>query len=300
MKNKIFQVSGDYYNKFIFDSIQFSYSLIDNNTISLSLKDSNSNTFSTKLIVEAYHGICKASDSTTLNIIKDENDKIANSVELKLGLNGPFSNQCSNIEENEPSPPFNGCYADNSWCTENNSKETIRNTIWFKLKGPSNGILNLKTSGFNTRIALYEANTANDLLNNNYKLLAANDDNASGTSAILKNVHVVPGKTYYLQLDGYKGEVGECFINYYSENIEIFPNPTISYINIIISSENEAEGTLKIFNLSGEQMASKKIKITPQLNKFIFDLSALNQGLYFLSFQTNDYTYVSKFVKIKP
>lgn len=128
-------------------------------------------------------------------------DQVCDAQLISLGMNGPYSNVNSTIETGEPIPSTSGCYAQNSWCPG----ETISHTQWYKFVAPASGRVSIHTSpsNWNSQLALYAANQCGDLLNNNYTLLAANDDSISNnTNAFIAPVCVTPGQTYYVQIDG--------------------------------------------------------------------------------------------------
>lgn len=76
------------------------------------------------------------------------------------------------------------------------------------------------------------------------------------------------------------------------ERIEVFPNPVIDNLNIVISEENR-EGVLVIYNLLGQKIHQTLIK----QSELQINLSNLPKGTYILSYFNNSHKYSSKFIK---
>ncbi len=139
------------------------------------------------------------------------NDNICDALDITNNIDGETV-ACSNIgatsQSNEPRPNAVGCNVQNGWC-----ESTLHNTVWFSFTAPASGSIDID---FNTAIdlqmALWEANTCSDLLNANKRMLvAANDDSGSagGYSPRLIDLScLIPGKTYYVQIDGWNGATG--------------------------------------------------------------------------------------------
>ena len=69
-------------------------------TVSLTLKNEVKieGSFIASIRVLGEQGSCSASDSVNFNIVIPPNDDISNSISLKLGENGPYSNNCATVE----------------------------------------------------------------------------------------------------------------------------------------------------------------------------------------------------------
>jgi len=241
--------------------------------------------FTTLLKVTGIQGNCRTSDSVTLTVRMSANDDIENAIELKLGPNGPFSNACGTIQGNEPFPGITGCTTQTSWC-DDNTGTPIHNTIWFTFKGPSDGSITIDTRGFNDRICVYGADSAGDIIsvnNSRYRILAANDDRSDlDNTALISKLIVTSGKTYWLQLDGFQGEEGNCTIELFSNNIELFPNPTTGKFDILISYPKEAIADIYIYSSLGTAVLWNRVYVTNNTPKFSFDGSKLSSGIYYV------------------
>ena len=139
------------------------------------------------------------------------NDDVCDALDITDFINGEDVN-CSNIgatsQSNEPRPNASGCNVQNGWC-----ENTLHNTIWFSFEAPASGSIDID---FNTAIdlqmALWEANSCSDLFTANSRMLvAANDDNGSAggySPRLIDLACLIPGRTYFLQIDGWNGATG--------------------------------------------------------------------------------------------
>ena len=75
-----------------------------------------------------------------------------------------------------------------------------------------------------------------------------------------------------------------------SDNIKIYPNPTLSIINIIDEQNQLQNSTILIKNYLGELVFNSPF--TSQIN-----LSSLSTGMYFLTLQNGDYSSTVKVIK---
>lgn len=139
------------------------------------------------------------------------NDDICDALDVTLNIGGApvvCSNYGATVQNNEPRPMAMGCDLQNGWC-----ENTLHNTVWFKFTAPTSGSIDID---FNTPIdlqmALWEADNCQALqVLSNRMMVAANDDSGSagGYSPRITNQScLIPGKTYYVQIDGWNGTVG--------------------------------------------------------------------------------------------
>lgn len=263
-----------------------------NNVLTLTLKDDvrQDGSFDTYVKVTGTHGDCSASDSVLLHVLIPKNDDIANAIGLGLGHNGTFSNQCGTAETSEPNPPTAGCDLPDNWCPPTPGTTAIDNSIWFTFQGTSNGKITIQTKGFDTQIAVYEANSASDLLSGssaNYTRLAANDNTDRGDEAAIEDLPVEHGKTYYLQVDGNDGAYGNLTINLLSNTIEVYPNPSNDIFHLTISSFYGGQAHLGVYSLTGQQILSKTITTSQDANTVDLDLTGKPAGLYLFRAEIN-------------
>lgn len=260
-------------------------------SLTLTLKDEarQHGSFDTYVKVTGSHGDCSSSDSVLLHVIMPPNDDVAYALDLKLGSNPTFSNECGTAQTNEPNPPMTGCFIKNNWCPRASGTPLIYNSVWFKFMGPSNGKITIQTQGFDTQIAVYEANSAAALLSgdpSNYTLVAANDNLTSGqTNAEIEDLPVMPGKTYWLQVNGANGASGDLNVNLLDNTIEVYPNPSNGIFHLTVSSFRGGDAQLAVFTLTGQQILSKTVPVSLNSNTVDLDLSSFRSGLYL--FRTN-------------
>jgi len=163
------------------------------------------------LHVEGTQGRCPATDSVWVSFVPDN---VCDAMELGYGNWGPFSNRCATAEQGEPLPDTlitNACNTQDSWCPENG----IQNSVWFSFVASQSGSVYIKAPGFDNQIALYQAETCEDIFAGNFILIAANDDYdvEDNSAVILEKTGLEPGKKYWIQLDGSGGGVhGEFYL----------------------------------------------------------------------------------------
>ncbi|MEL6834256.1 MAG: M6 family metalloprotease domain-containing protein [Bacteroidota bacterium] len=157
------------------------------------------------------------------------NDNVCDAFDITANIDGEAV-LCSNLgassQANEPRPNAIGCNVQNGWC-----ENTLHNTVWFSFAAPASGSIDID---FNTAIdlqmALWEADNCSDLFNSDQRMLvAANDDSGSagGFSPRLINLScLIPGKTYYVQIDGWNGASGTFSMSLSDPGINCTVAPT--------------------------------------------------------------------------
>jgi hypothetical protein len=220
-------------------------------------------------------------------------------------MNGPFTNFCATPEENEPVPPpgstgLFGCESQDGWC---DGEDQIDNSLWFKFIAPTGGLVSIATSGFDNQIAVYDATTCDGILEGNYVLLAANDDfpGKEDYSAVIQEISgLIPGKIYWLQVDGSFGGVTGSFmirLNYYrisTDNKEIvaekgvhfsvYPNPNDGSFKILYYIDDHAEATVNIYSLAGTLRYSDTFQPEYGNGERTYRLNKLPSGFYIVEF----------------
>jgi C1A family cysteine protease len=166
--------------------------------------------------VTAIRGTCRGSDTIQVEgFSRPVNDNIRNAAELKEGVSGLFANFWATVEANEPAPPFKDCGALGGtgqvgfWCPDGG----LQNSVWFSFTAINDSV-KVFTDGTYNQIAVYDANSLEDLKNNQYKVLAAYDDNWSPQNGYNKKIaltDLVVGKKYWVQYDGGIGGSNEIF-----------------------------------------------------------------------------------------
>jgi len=259
---------------------------------------------------------CVDSASFSIQLDKPSNDNIANAKLIKTGVNGPFTNECATVESREPKPLGYGCYSQKYWCAESSTGSVLNNTVWFYFYGPSSGAVTIEADSIDGQIALYSADSYQNILSGYYTLLAANDDiSSSNSNSRITSVSVTSGKKYWLQFDGSNGgAVGTFYIKMDAVNstvqtpivdsiissaYTIYPNPVNSSSNLTVKG-NGLKGLstvhVDIFNCFGKNVYSKQLTVS--VNEIIVDLDKnMPDGVYILSLKGSDTSCNRLFIK---
>ena len=176
-------------------------------------------------------------------------------------------NSFATIEENESMPinlPGNDPESDcnNAWCDG-----TLDNTLWFSFTAPTSGCVFISTcfddGVIDTQIALCSAEDCTDPSTVNY--IAANDDMEAACtgntySSELSYCGLTPGASYYIQTDGYEGELGVFYIQVseplkvmetVNSTLAVYPNPAADKL-FVEGIETGAE--IEILYLTGQSV----------------------------------------------
>jgi hypothetical protein len=198
-------------------------------------------------------------------------------------------NSFATLEDNEAMPinlPGNDPESDclNAWCDG-----TLDNTLWFNFMAPASGCIFINTCFddgiIDTQIALCTAEDCTDPSTITY--LSANDDmegpcTGNSYSSELSYCGLTPGATYYIQTDGYDGELGVFYIQITEPNnveevnsneLSIFPNPVNDRLFIQRAHNNEV---IEIRDLAGRIVSSTTYSQTG------IDVSELPCGTYLI------------------
>ena len=306
LKNTTISAKGAANYSFDLSSLASIDTSSENNKLSLTVKDKAllDSSFSIGISVKGSHGTCVASDSIKLQVSIPLFDFVEKSANIKLGKNGPFSNKCASVELYEPRPNDGGCQLENNWCYDgDNTNVVINNSLWFNFNAPSNGLINIATEGFDTRIALYKANKFEDLVSNNisrYKLIAANDNTStSELAASLKEISVEAGKKYWLQVDGFKKASGNFYITLYNNELEAFPNPSFGLVNFQIARNQNSTGTIEIYSSLGSLVYKAILDNSPDKVIQKADLRGNAAGVYIAFITLGTEQYIKKIVLLK-
>ncbi len=241
---------------------------VSSDSLILTLKDQflAYGSFDTYIKVSGSHGSCFDSDSILLHVVMPANDNIEYSAALKLGRNSGYSNECATAQSNEPNPLSSDSFEPNS--------------VWFTFYGPSNGIISIQTEGFDTHIAVYEAESFNDILDDNYALLEVAANSSSGSEAGIENLQVTPLQKYWLQVYGDNGDSGDLTVTLLANSIEVYPNPSSGIFNLTVASEEVGTVETEVFSVTGQRVYHNTFPLTYDSNTFTMDLSGVANGMY--------------------
>ena len=254
-------------------------------------------TFQAFLKVEGSIGSCKSNDSIQLRIVLPGNDNIEDAFFIYPGNNGPFSNNCASGQVKEAFPAPINCYSNTNWCP-GTTDEKIQNSIWFCFAGPTDGIITIDTKGVNNRIAVYDTDSAQYIISGRptmYHIIGANDDRSvSDNTALLKDLDIVPGKKYWLQVETLDSDTGNISISLLSNGIELFPNPGTGKFDVLISKASEGRAMVSIYSSAGKLVISDNPAISTSFNRLSYDLSSNPSGLYYIKVHVDGNEYSKK------
>lgn len=253
-------------------------------------------------------GTCTGNDQFQMLILKPVNDDISNAVQLYLGRSDYFTNICATTEEGEPVPPYTSCTSQLSWCDEcMNGTGILQNSVWFTFVPEITGKISISSTGYDNQIALYDAESPEALYNNDYTLMAANDDRSdSDYRPLIKSQPVTAGKTYWIQVDGsFCGATDDFNISIIdlttgilksgSENLEIYPQPASDYVMIKGDELSNSDVEISVYGVSGQQVYSRSVAV---VNGAIhLDVSFLEPGMYLVNINTGSRLFISRMVK---
>ncbi len=163
---------------------------------------------------------CQSTSSEVPTSIALNGDNVCGAIPIVVGVNGTYSNVGATVEPGEAQPPTTSCGTQNSWCPAPNG--SISNTVWFSFVAPPTGRVSIHflPGNWDSQMALWSASNCSDLLSGAGTLVAANDDSASSPfNAWIAPVCLVPGNTYYIQVDGYSTNTNAAFSLYLEEVI---------------------------------------------------------------------------------
>lgn len=179
---------------------------IGTNNSTLSTTASSAGTFYVQCVITNASG-CTLTTNQITTVVTVAGNEPCSAVALPLGVSGPYTNIGASADAGEPVPASNGCNVQNGWCNS-----TLENTVWFSFVAPPSGrvVINTGAPLWDDQMALYSVTNCGDYLT--YTQLAANDDGGDGSfAAKITSICLVPGQTYYLQVDGYNGASNGAF-----------------------------------------------------------------------------------------
>ncbi len=277
-------------------------------------KTSTDSTITLKIFVNGSVDSCSTTGEYDIELVFHNNDNITNAFPLSIdSLQGPFDNTCATIEENEPIPTVGNCVTQGEWCgceLGDDYEFILGNSTWFTFIAPSSGVVGIFTSGYDNQIAVYDADSPEDILSgnpSNYSIIGANDDYSnSDFSAKIPNLTVTPGKKYWIQADGSAcNATGEFKIKITSDGVvgisenkipsqdvaNIYPNPANDFLTV--QKKNTSNSiNIKIFNLSGKLIYTNQVST----NSIDIDTRSFSRGFYIIQVSDGDTLQVNKLV----
>lgn len=81
------------------------------------------------------------------------------------------------------------------------------------------------------------------------------------------------------------------------ENIEVYPNPASDFITLSIDTRENVSATVRLTNISGQEVVSRVIRNVTGNSKTTLDLSEVSKGIYFVNVTLGDKNYTYKVIK---
>lgn len=254
-------------------------------------------------------GTCSGSAEIAITSkLNPENDDVCDAFELSYGKNGPFTNKNATTQDGEPHPPASddGCNKDGYWCSE---EPALDNSVWFKFT--ANGdIASIDAPGFDNQIAVYSATSCDDILNDNYELIAAYDDYYGETdffAAAVNLSNLTEGTEYWVQIDGSAGG-SEGDFHIYLENsplsiedipnqtVSVFPNPNSGEFEIKFNQVLSETVIIEIYNSNGtlvQKTITSGLQPSESLN---IQLNNKYSGIYILKIREDKNVIMKKII----
>jgi V8-like Glu-specific endopeptidase len=254
-------------------------------------------------------GGCADTATLAYNLIRPANDNISKAVTLNYGKSASYSNTCATVEDTEPIPPHFSCTNQYSWCDEYGTGENIvENSVWFRFVAGEAGHVSISSSGFDNEIALYRSESADSLLAGNYTFIAANDDRSSTDyTPIIKSEPVVPGKTYWIQVDGSGGGTEGNFTLLLTDlvvtgitdipagKLLVYPQPVTDQITLEGTELGSSEWQVTVLTVSGTLLEQFNTKA--DAGKLSFSTRSWDKGVYVARISREGKHFVSRIVK---
>jgi hypothetical protein len=261
------------------------------------------------LFVIGTQGVCVDTGEITYKVIKPYNDDIERAYQLNYGKSKTYSNHCATIEPGEPQPLIYSCTSQYSWCDEYGTGENIvENSVWFTFTAGETGLVSISSSGFDNQIALYDANSANDILHGNYEIIAANDDRSTTDfNPLIRSASVTPGKTYWIQVDGSAGgQEGDFYLvinalistslnDMEQPRFYVYPLPADRVIFFAGKSDPGQPVYIAVYDASG--MLVYQEAIPDFKGEKMLQISGWKPGLYIARILTGSEQHVLRFIK---
>ncbi len=256
----------------------------------------NVNYIETFVIIEDLSNYC----DTPVNLVPP-NDDVCNAYAIDYLINSGcteyFFNIGADAGTNEVTPPMGACGAPGTWC---DSAPVAEKTVWFKFEAPASNQITITTTGMNTQLALWTAESCGVLKAGFATLIAANDDDQTlpGGGSLLEAECLGVGKTYFVQMDGHSNTEGVFGLNFtatgpactdatsekklVASGFSIAPNPASAHVNVLIQHPTYwLGGQAIITDVSGKVILAQKIDVV----NMRLNVGNIASGICFLHLQ---------------
>jgi hypothetical protein len=181
-----------------------------------------------------------------------ENDSPCNAIPLSLDA-APIdcNNETAIAGLTEPSPVGGPCGLSGAWCE---SDENVTNSLWYSFVAEGDVSYEITTcndaESFDTQLALYAVGDCDDY--STYTLISSNDDMIGGcglTNGFASTMYascLEEGMTYYIQLDGWEGDVGNTTLAIFTYAGASEIQPFVHSVNCPLSKGDEPNGAIEL------------------------------------------------------
>jgi hypothetical protein len=194
----------------------------------------------------------------TWTIVAGQNDLPANDSPcgaIALEVNAApiaCNNENAVASAGEPSPADGPCGLPGAWC---DSDSNVSNSLWYSFVAEAQTTYEITTcndaESFDTQLALYAVTNCADY--NTYELISSNDDMiggcqiSNGFASKMFAGCLTPGATYYIQLDGWQGEVGNTTLAIYTITANTTLQAYVHDINCPLDKGDEPNGAIELY-----------------------------------------------------
>ena len=281
----------------------------DSVSVSLVPGFTTDSTVTVNVQVTGTQGTCSDTANLAYLLIRQANDSLKNATLINYGKSIIYSNKCATIEEDEPVPPYYSCTTQYSWCDEyGTGANIVENSVWFKFVAAPQGHITIFSSGFDNELALYDADSYTDISNNNYTILAANDDRSTTDfNPLLKAVPVTPGKTYWIQVDGSGGGLEDNFYLQLTalvvtdvpgtrENeFVVYPQPASDVVYVKGDALHSAPVHISVYSLVGTLIINETAN--PSDGVLTINTKSLDKGVYIMKIGSGTDEFITRIIK---
>ncbi|MFN0031836.1 MAG: T9SS type A sorting domain-containing protein [Flavobacteriales bacterium] len=149
----------------------------------------------------------------------------------------------------EPHPTGGNCAALGFWCA---SDGDATNTVWAYFVAESDVSYEITTcneeGSFDTQLTVFHATECGDF--STYEMISSNDDMAGGcgvTNGFASTCFascLIPGDTYYIQLDGWQGAMGDAHLSVYTYDGDAELAGVVNNVPCPLDKGQEANGSI--------------------------------------------------------
>lgn len=241
------------------------------------------------------------------NVTYDNNidycfDGACNALTIIMDTASSGGNYSNTLATSEASEVFGTCWVAGA----------ASESLWFKFVAPASGQVRISTkigdgTLTDTQIALYSVGDCSNFAT--YTEIACDDDDdagilgAGGFESVMQVTGLAAG-TYYVQVDGYLGDIGTFDLSIFDlqtlsveaveetapKALSYFPNPVNDKLTL---KAHQNIQNVSVFNMLGQEVMRTEMN----LQRGELDMSSLQSGPYFVKVSINDTIETIKIIK---